>query len=100
MICYNARVILRAWIFAACLLAPSLAFAQATMSTTSSAAAVASTSSGAAVARVDGAMKPGVPAAPVSKHPYFFAAYGAVWLGLFAYVLWLATRLRSLDRPR
>ena len=70
------------------------------MSTTSNAAAVATTSSAIATADSAAGMKPGVPSAPVSKHPYFFAAYGAVWLGLFAYVLWLATRLKALDRPR
>lgn len=57
--------------------------------------------SGAAVTGTSGSMlpgmKPGVPGKPAEKHPYFFAAYLAVWLGLFAYVAWLASRLRSLD---
>jgi CcmD family protein len=43
-------------------------------------------------------MKPGVAKPPVSKHPYFFAAYGVVWAVLFAYALWLGSRIRSLEQ--
>lgn len=60
--------------------------------------------SGAAVTGTSGSMlpgmKPGVPKAPGAKHPYFFAAYAAVWLGLFAYLFWLASRVQSLDEKR
>ena len=46
----------------------------------------------------DAAMKPGVPKGPVSKHGFFFAAYGAVWLALLGYVLYLAGKLKALER--
>lgn len=46
----------------------------------------------------DAGMKPGVPKAPTSKHGFFFAAYGAVWLALLGYVLYLASKVRALDR--
>lgn len=125
MICYNARVIVRSVVVAAALLAPAMVLAQPVpnptlvigttyepaVATTSSIfllgtsdLIVTGTSSGALVTGSSGSMapgmKPGVPKPPMSKHPYFFAAYGAVWMGLFAYVLWLATRIKALDRSR
>lgn len=46
----------------------------------------------------DAGMKPGVPKAPTSKHGFFFAAYASVWLALLGYVLYLATRVKALER--
>ena len=61
-------------------------------------------SSGGVVTGTSGSMAPGmkrgVPGAPRARHPYFFAAYAAVWLALFAYVLWLASRMKGLERRR
>ena len=101
MICYNARVNLRSLVVAAFLLLPAPAFAAAAV-TTSGAATL--TTSGAAVQSTPAAaipetgMKPGVAKPPVSKHPYFFAAYGVVWAVLFGYALWLGSRIRSLEQ--
>lgn len=96
MIWYNAPVNVRALLLAASLFSPAITLAQPAPTPI-----VLSTSGGSAVTGTSGAMvsgmKPGVPAKPAEKHPYFFAAYVAVWLGLFAYVAWLASRLRSLD---
>jgi CcmD family protein len=101
VICYNARVNLRSLVVLACLVLPAPAFAAATV-TTSGAATI--TTSGAMVQTTAGAaatgtgMKPGVAKPPVSKHPYFFAAYAVVWAVLFAYALWLGSRIRSLEQ--
>ena len=95
MICYNARVILRSLAFAVCLLVPTVSLAQPVatpaIATTSDAPVVTGT------AAPEPGMKPGVPPAPRAKHPYFFAAYAAVWLGLLAYIAWLGTRIKSLE---
>lgn len=31
------------------------------------------------------------------KAPYFYAAYGIVWLALMLYVAWIGTRVRALE---
>lgn len=110
MICYNARVNLRALVVAACLVLPAPAFAvDASLSREARAGgepAATVTTSGAAMLTTSGAlatapgsgMKPGVAKPPVSKHPYFFAAYGVVWAVLFGYALWLGSRIRSLEQ--
>ena len=46
------------------------------------------------MAHVDSGQLPAV----LDTHGYFFAAYGIVWLVLFAYVLWIAKRLRDLEQ--
>lgn len=102
MICYNARVNLRSFVVAACLVLPAPAFAAATASSaggvtvTTSGAMIQTTAGGAALP--ESGMKPGVAKPPVSKHPYFFAAYAVVWAVLFAYALWLGSRIRSLEQ--
>lgn len=102
MICYNPRVILRALAVATCLLLPAPVLAAdapaapARIATTSTGSAMVQTTAGAAAA--DTGMRPGVPKAPVSKHPFFFAAYAVVWAVLFAYAIWLGTRIRSLEQ--
>ncbi len=115
---HSVRVILRALVLS-CFLAPAVAIAQpvGVNDTGYQPAIVTSTfsgnwalgtngawvldTSGAAVTGTSGSMrpgmKPGVPAAAQARHPYFFAAYAAVWLGLLAYIAWLATRIKSLE---
>ena len=123
MICYNARVMLRVVVLAACLFSGASAFAQPVGLTTDGHAVMTVSSagipgnwvldtngklvldtSGSAVTGTSGSMvpgmKPGVPGTPGAKHPYFFAAYAVVWLVLFAYVLWLANRIKTLERRR
>lgn len=103
MICYNARVNLRSLVLAACLVLPAPALAAATVTTSAtlttgtSDVLVQTTAAGAVVPGNTG-MKPGVAKPPVSKHPYFFAAYAVVWAVLFAYALWLGARIRSLEQ--
>lgn len=97
---YNARMI-RSLVFALAVTAlpvAALADLPRPMTATTGAAVSTTTSGAAAVASTpSSAMRPGVAPPPKSKHPYFFAAYAAVWAGLFAYVLWLGSRISSLE---
>ena len=52
----------------------------------------------AAMAAEDDGMRPGVAKPPQEKHPFFFAAYAAVWAVLFGYLVWLSTRVRALEQ--
>lgn len=94
-ICYNPRVMIRALAVSFALLVSPVALAADATTSTGGAAVV--TSSADAPAQASG-MRPGVAPPPKSKHPYFFAAYAAVWAGIFGYALWLGARISSLEQ--